>query len=148
MHQGYLTIWISPKILGWENEWFRFYDTGMSLLFGPTQVYPLELTNRRRLRPYSGRIRMDQRSSHLLRQSESKSDLSSTSSRSRLIPQTMVLCGEARDIDAMREAQPKPVYRQLKIIIEARMTALVKRVREFIPQGEMIRQNTLVRELS
>jgi hypothetical protein len=56
----------------------------------------------------------------------------------------MVLCGEARDIDAMREAQPKPVYRQLKTIIEARMATLTKRVRDFIPQGDMIRQNTLV----
>jgi hypothetical protein len=58
--------------------------------------------------------------------------------------QTMILCGEARDVDAMREAQPKPIYRQLKTIIESRMVSLVKRVKEFIPSGELIRQNVIV----
>jgi len=56
----------------------------------------------------------------------------------------MILCGEARDVDAMREAQPKPIYRQLKTIIESRMMSLVKRVKDFIPQGDLIRQNVMV----
>jgi hypothetical protein len=56
----------------------------------------------------------------------------------------MILCGEARDVDAMREAQPKPIYRQLKTIIESRMISLVKRVKDFIPQGDLIRQNVMV----
>jgi hypothetical protein len=59
----------------------------------------------------------------------------------------MILCGEARDVDAMREAQPKPIYRQLKTIIESRMMSLVKRVKEFIPQGDLIRQNVMVSSL-
>jgi hypothetical protein len=57
---------------------------------------------------------------------------------------TMMLCGEARDVDAMREAQPKPIYRQLKNIIDTRLNSLVKRVKEFIPQGDLIRQNVMV----
>lgn len=60
----------------------------------------------------------------------------------------MILCGEARDVDAMREAQPKPIYRQLKNIIEGRMTSLVKRVKEFIPQGNLITQNVMARSRS
>lgn len=27
---GYLTIWVSPKLFNWDNEWFMYYDTGMS----------------------------------------------------------------------------------------------------------------------
>jgi len=56
----------------------------------------------------------------------------------------MILCGEARDVDAMREAQPKPIYRQLKALIESRMMSLVKRVKDFIPQGVLVRQNVMV----
>jgi hypothetical protein len=56
----------------------------------------------------------------------------------------MILCGEARDIEAMREAQPKPGYRRLKDIIEARMSSLVKRVKEFLPEGEVVKTTTMV----
>jgi hypothetical protein len=58
--------------------------------------------------------------------------------------QAMRLCGEARDIEAMRDAQPKPGYRRLKEIIDARANSLIRRVREFLPQGEIVKANTMV----
>lgn len=56
----------------------------------------------------------------------------------------MKLCGEARDIEAMRDAQPKPGYRRLKEIIDTRAISLIKRVREFLPQGDVVKTNTMV----
>lgn len=56
----------------------------------------------------------------------------------------MILCGEARDIEAMRDAQPKPGYRRLKDIIEARVSNLVKRVQAFLPEGEVVKAATMV----
>lgn len=56
----------------------------------------------------------------------------------------MILCGEARDIEAMREAQPKPGYRRLKDIIETRMSSLVKRVKAFLPEGEVVKATIMV----
>lgn len=60
----------------------------------------------------------------------------------------MILCGEARDIEALREAQPKPGYRQLKDIIESRSSALTKRVRHLLPDGETVKADILVRPSS
>jgi hypothetical protein len=117
-----LTIWISPKIFTWDNEWFRYHETGEGTdhvqdVYGWTRdavVYSARVGY-----VHSGPLDMANK-------------------------KTMMLCGEARDVDAMREAQPKPIYRQLKNIIDTRLNSLVKRVKEFIPQGDLIRQNVMV----
>jgi len=30
MFPGHLTIWVSPRIFAWDNEWFRYHETGTS----------------------------------------------------------------------------------------------------------------------
>jgi hypothetical protein len=59
----------------------------------------------------------------------------------------MLLFGEARDIDSMRRAEPKTNYKELRDIVQSRSIILHQRVRDMIPQGDTIQQESKVGSL-
>ena len=61
-----------------------------------------------------------------------------------LIVQTMLLFGEARAIDTIRKAQPTPNHKQLSSVIDSRSAALSQQVKDILPRGDSIKQETQV----
>ena len=64
-----------------------------------------------------------------------------------LIAQTMLLFGEARAIDTIRKAQPTPNHKQLSSVIDSRSAALSQQVKDILPRGDSIKQETQVQSV-